>query len=53
VAPDFGTKGDSWEGAVSRDLDRMGYFGPEGSDEEGGGIGEVQDAGDGGEEVPI
>ena len=53
MAPDFGAKGDSGEGAVSGDLDRVGDFGPEGGDEEGGGVGEVRDAGDGGEEVPI
>jgi len=53
VAPDFGAEGDSGEGAIGRDLDRVGYFGPEGGDEEGGGVGEVGDARDSGEEVPI
>ena len=53
MAPDFGAKGDSGEGSVSGDLDCVGYFGPEGGDEEGGGVGEVWDAGDGREEVPI
>ena len=53
MAPDFGAQGDGWEGAVGWDVDRVGYSGPEGGDEEGGCGGEVGDARDGREEVPV
>ena len=53
MVPNFGAKGDGWEGAMSRDLDCMWYFSPEGGDKKGRGVGEVWDAGDGREEVPI
>ena len=53
MAPDFGAESDGRKGAVGRDLDCVGDFGPKGGDEKGGGVGEVWDAGDGGEEVPI
>jgi len=53
VAPDFGAKGDHGERAIGGDLDHVGYFGPEEGDKEGRGVGEVWDAGDGGEEVPV
>ena len=52
MAPNFCAKGDGWEGTISWDLDCVGYFGLRGGDEEGGGISEVRDAGDGGEKVP-
>jgi len=53
VAPDFGAKGDGRKGTVGGDLDHVGDFGLEGGDEEGRGVDEVGDAGDGREEVPI
>ena len=53
MAPDFGAEGDGRKGAVGGDLDCVEYFGPEGGDEKGGGVGEVRDTGDCGEEVPI
>ena len=53
MVPDFGAKSNCGERAVGGDLDRVGYFGPKEGDEKGGGVGEVRDAGDGREEVPI